>query len=148
MFTGLLLCMSVVTGCLLAGTILLHYFQLESYQFPGYFRTLRRMGPRAWIPGAVMAAGTFACFLMEKALLAAVPHGAGSEAFFLYPGCALWAAALGWMLYRRAARQPEKKKLVFTPRIKRLYGVCIGAYPIQSEEESTSYPGFDYLFFE
>ena len=30
----------------------------------------------------------------------------------------------------------------------KLYGVCIGAYPIQSEEESTSYPGFDYLFFE
>ena len=115
-------------GCLLAARKLIHWFQLESYQFPGYFRTLRRMGPRAWIPGAVMAAGTFACFLMEKALLAAVPHGAGSEAFFLYPGCALWAAALGWMLYRRAARQPEKKKLVFTPRIKRLYGVCIAVW--------------------
>ena len=31
MLTGLLLCMSVVIGCLLAGKILLHYFQLESY---------------------------------------------------------------------------------------------------------------------
>ena len=30
----------------------------------------------------------------------------------------------------------------------RLYGTCIGAYPLQSEEEVLSYPGFDYLFYE
>ena len=30
----------------------------------------------------------------------------------------------------------------------KLYGVCVGAYPVQSEEENTLYPGFDYLFFE
>ena len=30
----------------------------------------------------------------------------------------------------------------------KLYGVCTGAYPVQSEEENISYPGFDYLFFE
>ena len=30
----------------------------------------------------------------------------------------------------------------------KVYGVCVGAYPIQSEEENISYPGFDYLFFE
>ncbi len=36
-----------------------------------------------------------------------------------------------------------------TPGVKvKVYGVCTGAYPIQSEEENTSYPGFDFLFFQ
>lgn len=30
----------------------------------------------------------------------------------------------------------------------KLYGKCIGAYQVQSEEGSDPYPGFDYLFFE
>lgn len=30
----------------------------------------------------------------------------------------------------------------------KIYGTCIGAYQVQSEEGDTSYPGFDYLFFE
>ena len=28
----------------------------------------------------------------------------------------------------------------------KLYGTCVGAYQVQSEEENTTYPGFDYLF--
>ena len=48
LFTGLAI------GCLLAAKLLLHYFQLESYQFPGYFRTLRRNLPKALIPGVGM----------------------------------------------------------------------------------------------
>ena len=30
----------------------------------------------------------------------------------------------------------------------KLYGTCVGAYQVQSEEENISYPGFDFLFFE
>ena len=30
----------------------------------------------------------------------------------------------------------------------KLYGKCIGAYQVQSEEENITYPGFDYLFHE
>ncbi len=30
----------------------------------------------------------------------------------------------------------------------KLYGTCVGAYQVQSEEGNTSYPGFDYLFRE
>ena len=30
----------------------------------------------------------------------------------------------------------------------KLYGTCVGAYQEQSEEGDTSYPGFDYLFYE
>ena len=42
---------------------------------------------------------------------------------------------------------PEDPGLTAGTKVK-LYGVCTGAYPIQSEEENVSYPGFDYLFFE
>ena len=40
MILSVLLCAGIAAGCLLAGKILLHYFQLESYQFHGYFRTV------------------------------------------------------------------------------------------------------------
>ena len=30
----------------------------------------------------------------------------------------------------------------------KIYGVCTGPYEIQSEEGTSTYPGFDYLFFE
>ena len=30
----------------------------------------------------------------------------------------------------------------------RIYGICIGSYPVQSEEGDTSYPRFDYLYAE
>ena len=57
--------MSVVAGCLLSGKILLHYFQLESYQFPGYFRTLRRNLMKALLPGFCMALLLTAVFLLS-----------------------------------------------------------------------------------
>ena len=41
----------------------------------------------------------------------------------------------------------EDPGLVVDSKVK-LYGICVGAYQIQSEEGDTSYPGFDYLFFE
>ena len=39
---GWLAVLSVAASAVLAGRKLVHYFQLESYQFPGYFRTLSR----------------------------------------------------------------------------------------------------------
>ena len=47
---SILLIIGTVIGCLLAGKCLIHYFQLESYQFPGYFRTLRRNLLKAVLP--------------------------------------------------------------------------------------------------
>ena len=41
--------------CAAGGWRLLHYFQLESYQFAGYFRTLKRNWKRAVLPGIIMA---------------------------------------------------------------------------------------------
>ena len=53
---AVLLYAGIAAGCLLAGRILIHYFQLESYQFPGYFRTLRRNILKAVMPGVLMTA--------------------------------------------------------------------------------------------
>ncbi len=54
MFSSILLAMGIAAGCLLAGRILLHYFQLESYQFPGYFRTVKRNLLKSILPGVCM----------------------------------------------------------------------------------------------
>ena len=50
-FARVLLALGVAGGCTLASRSLIHLFQLESYQFPGYRRSVlrawRRTGP--WI---------------------------------------------------------------------------------------------------
>ena len=42
-------------GCLLASRRLIHWFQLESYQFPGYFRTVKRNWRHSLLPGVCAA---------------------------------------------------------------------------------------------
>ena len=41
-FVTLMLVVSAAVSSMIASRSLMHYFQLESYQFAGYFRTLRR----------------------------------------------------------------------------------------------------------
>ena len=48
--------LATALAMLLAQRSLMHDFQLESYQFPGYFRTLRRNWKRALLPGVTLAA--------------------------------------------------------------------------------------------
>ena len=125
MLTGLLLCMSVVIGCLLAGKILLHYFQLESYQFPGYFRTLRRNWTKALLPGACMSALMTILFLLSFLLSSPEPIGGGLGAgdIAILIGIILLLIAGGWLLGRKLSEKNAKKKFVLTPRVKRLYAV-------------------------
>ena len=52
---ALILMLSLSAGCVLAGRGLFHYFQLESYQHPGYFRTLRRNVLKSFLPGTIEA---------------------------------------------------------------------------------------------
>ena len=84
MLPSLLLCMSVVTGCLLAGKILLHSFQLESYQFPGYFRTLRRNLLKAMLPGISMTVLLTVAFVLGALFSPAqiAEQGIGPRDFF------------------------------------------------------------------
>ena len=110
-----------VSGCLLAGRLLFHFFQLESYQFPGYFRTIRRQGLKAWMPGIILG------ILLTAGVPVIRPglqtNGLMTFLFHLLTGACL---AIGGLLIRHfLIRQTEKKKMVFTPRMKRLY--CVSA---------------------
>ena len=52
----------VVSACsVAAGWRLLHYFQLESYQLPGYKRSVRRNAMRAALPPVATAALGVSC---------------------------------------------------------------------------------------
>ena len=83
---------------------LLHYFQLESYQLPGYFRSVRRNAKKALLPGAAMG---FACALC---VLIGVP-----DLLVI-----VLAAALAAMIFLRARGEKLKKPFVLTERVKRL----------------------------
>ena len=93
--------------CMACAHTPLHYLQLESYQLPGYVKSVRRGFTRAVIPGvAVAAAGVVSLRLGAP-----------------------WALALLLMLavaalsFWRASVQKAKKPLVFTERVKRLLAV-------------------------
>ena len=54
----------------LCARLCLHYFQLESYQFAGYFKTLRRLWKKAFLPGALQTLWCALClFLYEHGAL-------------------------------------------------------------------------------
>ena len=109
----------LAAGCLLASRTLIHWFQLESYQHPGYFRTLKRQGVKGLLPGLIMTASGFAGWLATKAgggLLTAGLQAALPCVIVLAAGC---------FLHRLGKKQKEKKPLSYTPRIRRLYAVCL-----------------------
>ncbi|MGN0996801.1 MAG: UDP-N-acetylmuramoyl-tripeptide--D-alanyl-D-alanine ligase [Candidatus Ventricola sp.] len=95
----------VVSACsVAAGWRLLHYFQLESYQLPGYFRSVKRNAQRALLPGAALAAvGVTACALHAPVIVRLV-----------------LAAAFAALLFARFRREKLKKPFVITERVKRL----------------------------
>ena len=110
-------------GSLLASRRLIHWFQLESYQFPGYFRTIRRQGGKAWLPGGILFAGTLAGALLL--LWAGNLSAGGALPVLCEILSALIPALIGLLLWKSARRQPEKKKLAFTPRVKRLIVISL-----------------------
>ena len=88
----------------LSGWRLLHYFQLESYQLPGYYRSLKRNAKKALLPGLAMAAvGVLAAVLGLASVLR----------------MALMALMAGW-LFVQAKNEKLKKPFVVTERVKRL----------------------------
>ena len=118
-----LLPISEAVAMVLAARLLLHYFQLESYQFQGYFKTVGRQWRRAFLPGLALSLAYVACFLLLSGWLYAEP-------FFFLPLAAL-QIGLGILFYRQAVKTAQKKKFVLTARMKRLYTVlalvCLAA---------------------
>lgn len=90
-----------------SGWRLLHVFQLESYQLPGFWRSVKRGAQRTLIPGAAMAAAG----VLPLALHAP------------WPLSLLLEAAMAALLFARAKNEKLKKPFVVTERVKRLIAV-------------------------
>ena len=101
---GLLETAAVVCCCIAVGWRLLHYFQLESYQLPGYYRSLRRNAQKVLPPCLALAA------------LGVVLTVLGAPA----PVRIIAVAAFASVLERRARKEKAKKPFVVTERVKRL----------------------------
>lgn len=114
----LLLALSPMAGCFFAQRGLVHYFQLESYQFPGYFHTLRRNWKRAFLPGAGIAVLTFALLNIHNALVSSA--GEIIE-WFIAIAVLLLSLAGGIWIGKLFQDKAAKKPLVMTARVKRLY---------------------------
>ena len=111
------LLVSLTVALLMTARILIHYFQLESYQFPGYFRTLRRNFLRSFIPGFILNV-VFLTFFILSAIL--IPEENDWAPAMLTSAAVLGA---GFAIRSFALHTKAKKPLVHTARIKRLYAV-------------------------
>lgn len=115
---SILLMIGIAGGCLLAGRNLIHYFQLESYQFPGYFRTLRRNILKAVLPG----------FCMMILLIASLSVCVVSSSGITWGHYAVMTAVMlagGFFIGKAFSVKDAKKAFVLTARVKRLYAVAL-----------------------
>lgn len=120
----------VMAVCLPAsGWRLLHYFQLESYQLPGFYHSVKRNAQRTLIPGAAMAAA---------GVLAAVLHAPGIV-------CLALEAAMAALLFVRARTEKLKKPFVVTERVKRLIAMHAGTAFVIALAAGAVSPMFVYL---
>ena len=98
----------------------MHYFQLESYQFHGYFRTVKRNLLKAVLPGICMSVLLIASVMLLNALLPA----SGIPVIFALAEAIIMTAGgvfTGFVFSEKQAKKP----FVITARVKRLYGVSI-----------------------
>ncbi len=116
-----------VLCCFFASRTLLHYFQLESYQFPGYFRTLKRNWKHSFLPGILAGAG----FLLIVSVMSFFDLSDDSitlsnvQAFALMLMLLAASLGLGMLIAKLFNAKNAKKKFVVTARVKRLYAVHV-----------------------
>ncbi len=117
-----------VVASLFAARGIVHIFQLESYQFPGYFRALTRNRVHAWLPGLCVAtASVLLYYIYDLIASSGAPGWAVTAATILLLGI---SAVLGGLVAVRLNEKKAKKKFTFTGRVKRLYAtsaVVMGA---------------------
>ena len=119
-----ILSLGVAVSSLLASRSLMHYFQLESYQFAGYFRTLRRNWKRAVLPGLIMTVYLTLLLLVHRSVDRAVADN--GFLVLLVALAAFGLAVLGGMWCRGLLQvQKAKKPFVVTMRVKRTYIVSM-----------------------
>ena len=115
-----LISLGVGVSSLLASRVLLHYFQLESYQFPGYFRTLKRNIVRAVTPGLMMTVYLTLLLLIHRSVDRRLHDG--SIVCLLVALVTVGLAILGGMWCRGIMQAKKAKKpFVVTMRVKRTW---------------------------
>ena len=109
-----------VLASLFAVKGIFHLFQLESYQFPGYYRSVRRNPVQAWAPGLAVALVSLGLLAAQQALIRSTQstllHIAVTVVFLAL------AVYAGRLIARLIAVRKPKKPFVYTARVKRLYG--------------------------
>ena len=118
---GALIVLAAVVSSLLAARKSIHYFQLESYQFHGYFKTLARQWDKAFEPCLILSAAV----LMAAVFLAAMA-GLFPESGLLLTALVTLLPAFGilltaYQLHKKQLKEKEKKPFAMTARVKRLY---------------------------
>ncbi|MDD4079840.1 MAG: UDP-N-acetylmuramoyl-tripeptide--D-alanyl-D-alanine ligase [Eubacteriales bacterium] len=100
-----------------AGRLLVQYFQLSSYQFGGFLRTLSRQRARVFWPGLALTLLSV-LFTFLASLSADGPWLLETLLSLAAAGLILLSgSAIGFFAYQE---KKAKKKLVVTPRVKRL----------------------------
>ncbi len=115
-----ILALAPMAGCILASRGLIHYFQLESYQFPGYFQTLRRNWKRSYLPGIGVALLVFSLLAMHDRMVQSADR---TVELLISIAVLVLSGAGGLWISKLFQDKAAKKPLVFTPRVKRLYTV-------------------------
>ncbi len=117
---NLLLICAPGVGCIFAAHSLIHYFQLESYQFPGFYHSIKRNLKRAVFPGTMLAVLFFALYIAAGNIM---ESGEGLVLFFISVVTFVLSALGGWWIGKLFQDKKAKKALNITARVKRLYVV-------------------------
>ena len=115
-----LISLGVGVSSLLASRVLLHYFQLESYQFPGYFRTVKRNFIRAMLPGAVMTVYLMLLLLIHRSIDRRF-HDGSILCILVALVTVVLAVLGGWWCRSILQVKKAKKPFVVTMRVKRTW---------------------------
>ena len=118
-FSFILLFICISLAAVAAGRILIHWFQLESYQFPGYFKTVRRNTIKALTPGIILSVFFTAIYYLLKSIFGENNQTPAN----IVLSFSILAAALA--VLKNLKEKKAKKPLAFTPRIKRLHIVSV-----------------------
>ena len=106
-FVRIIISLFITVACLGCGRRLTHLYQLESYQLPGYFRSVRRALPSILIPSLIVALiGLILSFLGTPI----VP----SAFIGMVAGCVSWVYD---------GKRKQKKPFVTTERIRRFLAI-------------------------
>lgn len=114
---------------LLAARRLVHYYQLESYQFQGYFKTLRRQDALTYCVylAALYFADCLVAFFVFYSICGTKLEGyyITNDNIWLYVAVsfvyAVLSVLIGYFYRKHSMKQAEKKKFAITARMKRFY---------------------------